>query len=66
MKTDRKMIQQVLPTDEPFIKICVGDEEVLTMSKESSWKIERVFLDFWQPCEELVIIFKKKEEKDEK
>lgn len=66
MKTDRKMIQRVSPTNEPFTKIYVGDEEVLTMPKESSWEIQRVLLDFWQPCEELIIVFKKKEEKDEK
>ena len=39
MKTDRKMIQRVSPTNEPFTKIYVGDEEVLTMPKESSWEI---------------------------
>ena len=61
MKTDRKMIQRVSPTDEPFIKIYVADEEVLTMPKESNWEINRVLLDFWQPCDELIIIFKKKE-----
>lgn len=63
METDRKMIQSVSPSDEPFTKICVGDEEVLLMPKDGNWEIERVLFDYWEdPCNELVVVFKKKEE----
>jgi hypothetical protein len=62
MNTDRKMIQRVWSTDEPFTKVCVGDEEVLLMPKDGNWEIKRVLFDYWEePCNEFVVIFKKKE-----
>lgn len=63
MKTERKMIQRVSPSDEPFTKIYVADEEVLVMPKDGNWEIERVLFDYYEdPCNELVVVFKKKEE----
>ena len=65
MKTDRKMIQRVWSTDEPFTKVCVGDEEVLLMPKDGNWEIEHILFDYYEdPCDELVIVFKKKKEDD--
>ena len=61
MKTDRKMIQRVSPTDEPITKICVGDEEVFSIPKDGNWEIERVFLDYWMPHDELIVVLKRKE-----
>ena len=65
MKTDRKMIQRVWSTDEPFTKVCVGDEEVLLMPKDGNWEIKSVLLDYWMPHDELIVVLKKKEGKDE-
>ena len=56
------MIQRVSPSDEPFTKIYVADEEVLITPKESNWKIEHVFFDYYEElCDEIVVVLKRKE-----
>ena len=61
MWTERQMIQRITPSDSPFTKICVGDEEVLVMPKDGNWEIARVLFDYWkEPCDEFIVVFKMK------
>lgn len=54
--------------DNPFTKIIVSGDEILSVNPQSKWRIERIFTDYCfdhKPHETLIVEFKRKEKDEE-
>lgn len=57
-----RTITDVSPSGEPITNVVLKGEEVCNVSKGGKWEIARVLCDCYLPYDEVVIVFKKKEE----
>lgn len=59
-------INEISPSNpkEPFTKIIISDDEVMSVNPESAWKVDRIYTDYVLKNEhkELIVVFKRKEE----
>ena len=54
------IVADASPSENPITSVVVKDEEICNVRKNGNWEIKRVFVDYYLPCEEVVIVFKKK------